>query len=198
MTDTTSSLIGKFAEYLRKFDGSENLCPSYFRSDAEELFKIATEHFAMRDSYTRKDREGFVNSGHLFLASSTNTKVPASHPQDKCNGLSASANSSEISDNEKVASLLRGLIINLQRLQDTQDDELPIVRAMIDDYSQNIVNALNKPVIVSLEKCAIAASQWYLGRDLGKPQWDEIGPRGKQGYREQVKLVLDAAGVKYE
>lgn len=56
---------------------------------------------------------------------------------------------------------------------------------------------LPEPVPVSLEKCAIAASHWYKGRRYEHPQWNTIGPVGKQGYRDQVKLILDAVGVPY-
>jgi hypothetical protein len=53
------------------------------------------------------------------------------------------------------------------------------------------------PAPVSLEKAAIAASRWFKGIDRGTPQWPEIGPQGRQGYRDQVTAVLDAVGVAY-
>lgn len=51
---------------------------------------------------------------------------------------------------------------------------------------------------VSLEKCAIAASQWLNGIRYEKPQWETIAAKSQAGYKDQAKLMLEAIGVKYE
>lgn len=53
-------------------------------------------------------------------------------------------------------------------------------------------------VSVSLEKCAIAASQWFNGKDCGKPMWEGLNAQNKLTYKTQARAVLDAAGVAYE
>ncbi len=66
------------------------------------------------------------------------------------------------------------------------------------DSSGRCTHACNQQREISLEKCAIAASQWHHGKKLGKPAWDDLDDHIKLMYIEQTKAVLDAAGVKYE
>lgn len=54
-----------------------------------------------------------------------------------------------------------------------------------------------EPVSVSLEKCAIAASQWLKGANMGAPTWDRLTYTQRSAYVQQAKAVLAVAGVAY-
>lgn len=79
-----------------------------------------------------------------------------------------------------------------KRVDDVQHSDY----AKADSILEYLKPHLQAPV--SLEKCAIAASQWLNGIRYEKPQWETIAAKSQAGYKDQAKLMLEAIGVKYE